>query len=219
MTPCRRVGLSKTPNRPCSTPKFEPKASRSFQSEGRDGSPISSHTQLSKKRPSGLVSRFNDGAQASTDTMDTPFLFRLNSNTTCTPSTRTEIEDCINLKSSMELGVDLANGSAVQAKRQKVSSVDIEPTTEDLITLRRRVALKEKHVKELRQAQVICKKHNSEELTDAVGKWRKGCQNALQELWSIVNCRGQTIGMEKLLSELGIPSTLVQYNTETEEFE
>lgn len=61
--------------------------------------------------------------------------------------------------------------------------------------------------------------HNPEELTQEIKHWLQACQEALQELLSVVNNKGNSMAMEKLLQEVGIPPELVQYNLDCDEFE
>lgn len=64
-----------------------------------------------------------------------------------------------------------------------------------------------------------CFQHDPEKLTKEIQQWLTACQEALQELLDSVNAKGHNAGMDQLLLELGIPRELVQYNSDSQEFE
>lgn len=113
------------------------------------------------------------------------------------------------------------DNSYCQESNAKKLKLDLPETVtvEELHTLQRKVGLKERRLKELRQAGIICRKHNPDDLRRDIKVWLQACQAALQELLSEFHRRGSNMDMTKLLCELGIPSTLVHFNPETGDFE
>lgn len=113
----------------------------------------------------------------------------------------------------------IETSDASTPKKPKLSPTIIAPTVDDLQSLRKRIALKEKRINELRRAEIICRKHSPEKLKEEIQQWLHGCQEALQELLDAVNAKGHDAEMGKLLLELGIPHELVQFNNDSQEFE
>ncbi|XP_034255237.1 uncharacterized protein LOC117653568 [Thrips palmi] len=198
-TPCRAVGLRRIP----SASKSEPILTSACTSHDNDATP-KSHCSSLKIKP--MVRR------------SLPPL-RCLSNIDMSPAeageSKKENPDMTSKRTFSPNEISDANAT----KKLKICSTTTSPTLDDLQSLRRRIAAKEKRLKELRQAEIICKKHNPEKLSKEIQQWLCGCQEALQDLLDAVNAKGHDADMEKLLLELGIPCELVQFNNDTQEFE
>ncbi|KAK3918773.1 Swi5-dependent recombination DNA repair protein 1-like protein [Frankliniella fusca] len=221
-TPCRRIGL----RRIASASKAEP-CEAPATSKSADFKP---HDRVSKSR-AGL---FSSSSSSSSKDMHAPN-FRSQSShvmpTESWKSTHTAKSSLNARKSDSELNypesspcssrVITGEENKCQERNSKKPKLDLTETitVEDLHALQRQVGLKERKLKELRQAEVICKKHNPNQLREDIKTWLQACQAALQELLNSLHSRGGQIDMNRLLCELGIPSKLVRYNDETDDFE
>lgn len=138
-TPCRRVGLRRIP----STSKSNPTASPQGTTSGNDATNFGAAQLNDKNRGSGLL--FERRPVIKPEIPSEPSLSDIESSGFCTVAFQ---DDSSKAKED--------NGGPF--KKPKLSLSETPPTLDDLHSLQRRVALKEKQLKELRQAEIICRK-------------------------------------------------------------
>lgn len=104
----------------------------------------------------------------------------------------------------------------VQHEDVTISSANYENDDIDnlIMQVTARLDKKQKIIRELQVTGLNTLQHDLTELVDLTAKWRAGCQEALNELQSTYNKRGQVFSMSLLLNGFGIPYDLVKFSEE-----
>ncbi|XP_075216483.1 uncharacterized protein LOC142321884 [Lycorma delicatula] len=222
LTPCRRIGLKrKSPSH--MTSKFckdDLSTTQSHFCSKKENNSVTNHpkkillstiidsdvdkeTQRVLFNENSVDSENNAFVNDSDGKLSAPFLL---------------FRDQNNLRES-EYSHDTYESSEFSQLKKAIKNKPNNITLQTLEALANRIKEKKGKYQHIELSNLYEKKHDLNMLRELTLQWKKGCQEALFEMQSLLNEKGHAISMLQLLSQFQIPHDIINFNEDMDDFE